>query len=88
MSTPELVLEVFRSAWNKREGGEDGGNKGRNALGITDEALIASKVVIEAFLEEVVHRAAAAAIDDGEETISVMHLERVLPQCLLDYREM
>ena len=52
---------------------------------ITDEALIAANAVMNSFLKEVVHRAAAAAEEDGDIWVLGVHLERVLPQMLLDF---
>ena len=54
-------------------------------VNITDEALIAANAVMDSFLTEVVHRAAAAAVEDGETLVTEVHLERVLPQLLLDF---
>jgi hypothetical protein len=56
-----------------------------NNVSITDEALIASSVVIEQFLKEIVLRAAAAAEEDMDTQITAQHLERILPQALLDF---
>jgi hypothetical protein len=52
---------------------------------ITDEALIAANAVMNSFLKEVVHRAAAAAEEDGDSSVTGVHLERILPQLLLDF---
>jgi hypothetical protein len=52
---------------------------------ITDEALIAANAVMNSFLKEVVHRAAAAAEEDGDSSLTGVHLERILPQLLLDF---
>jgi len=54
-------------------------------MNITDEALIASNAVMNSFLREVVHRAAAAAEEDGDSSVTGVHLERILPQLLLDF---
>ncbi len=54
-------------------------------VNITDEALIAANAVMDSFLKEVVQRAAAAAVEDGETLVTEVHLERVLPQLLLDF---
>ena len=54
-------------------------------MNITDEALIAANAVMDSFLKEVVQRAAAAAVEDGETLVTEVHLERVLPQLLLDF---
>ena len=54
-------------------------------VNITDEALIAANAMMDSFLKEVVHRAAAAAVEDEETLVTEVHLERVLPQLLLDF---
>lgn len=54
-------------------------------VNITDEALIAANAVMDSFLKEVVQRVAAAAVEDGETLVTEVHLERVLPQLLLDF---
>ena len=54
-------------------------------VNITDEALIAANAVMDSFLKEVVQRAAVAAVEDGETLVTEVHLERVLPQLLLDF---
>lgn len=48
-------------------------------------ALSLSSSLIRAFVEEAVHRAAAEADDSGDGEITEEHLEKVLPQLLLDF---
>ncbi|CAL6364260.1 unnamed protein product [Bathycoccus prasinos] len=64
---------------------EENGDSDSEEMNITDEALIASNAVMNSFLREVVHRAAAAAKEDGDSSVTGVHLERILPQLLLDF---
>ena len=64
---------------------EENGDSDSEEMNITDEALIASNAVMNSFLREVVHRAAAAAEEDGDSSVTGVHLERILPQLLLDF---
>ena len=64
---------------------EESGDSDSEEMNITDEALIASNAVMNSFLREVVHRAAAAAEEDGDSSVTGVHLERILPQLLLDF---
>lgn len=72
--------------------GSPGGGGGANIrsgapkkLNIKEEAVVASAEVVRMFVAELVHRAAEGAMEDGEDTVDGAHLERVLPQFLLDY---
>ena len=49
------------------------------------QALALSSIFIRAFVEECWHRAAAEAEDAGDVEIKEEHLEKILPQCLLDF---
>ena len=73
--TPELLLEVFRISWAKERARKE--QKKRSE--------IVGGAVMDSFLKEVVQRAAAAAVEDGETLVTEVHLERVLPQLLLDF---
>ena len=64
---------------------EENGDSDSEEMDITDEALIASNAVMNSFLREVVDRAAAAAEEDGDSSVTGVHLERILPQLLLDF---
>ena len=46
---------------------------------------MASAEVVRMFVAELVQRAAEGAKEDGEDTVDGTHLERVLPQFLLDF---
>jgi len=47
-------------------------------------ALGLSSILVRAFIEEAVARAAAEAQESGDEEIRDEHLEKILPQLLLD----
>ena len=49
------------------------------------QALQLTSVLIRCFVEEAWHRAAAEAAEAGDQEIQEEHLERVLPQLLLDF---
>ena len=49
------------------------------------QALSLSSVLIRSFVEEAWHRAAAEAQDAGDDEITEVHLEKILPQLLLDF---
>ncbi|CAL6366931.1 unnamed protein product [Bathycoccus prasinos] len=70
---------------DEEEEEEESGDSDSEEMNITDEALIASNAVMNSFLREVVHRAAAAAEEDGDSSVTGVHLERILPQLLLDF---
>ena len=50
-----------------------------------DEAVVASAEVLRLFAQELTARAAETALTDGDDTIDGGHLERILPQLLLDF---
>ena len=52
---------------------------------IQPAALSLSSVLIRSFIEECWHRAAAEAEDAGDAEITEEHLEKILPQLLLDF---
>ena len=70
---------------DEEEEEEENGDSDSEEMNITDEALIASNAVMNSFLREVVHRAAAAAEEDGDSSVTGVHLERILPLLLLDF---
>ena len=49
------------------------------------EAVMASAELLRHFAHELIQRAAAVARQDGDDTVDGSHLERVLPQHLLDF---
>ena len=50
-----------------------------------DEAAMAAAEIVRQFVSEITGRAAEAAIIDGDAVLDGTHLERVLPQLLLDF---
>ena len=66
-------------------GGANNRSGSAKKLNIKDEAIVASAEVVRMFVAELVHRAAEGAKEDGEDTVDGTHLERVLPQFLLDF---
>lgn len=68
-------------------GGGGANNRSGSAkkLNIKEEAIVASAEVVRMFVAELVQRAAEGAKEDGEDTVDGTHLERVLPQFLLDF---
>ena len=54
-------------------------------ISIKEEAVVASAEVLRCFAAEIVQRAAEVAHQDGDDTMDGSHLERVLPQLLLDF---
>lgn len=65
-------------------GGGAAGRPGKKVL-IKDEAVVASAEVLRMFAAEMVQRAAEVARQDGDGVVDGSHLERVLPQLLLDF---
>jgi centromere protein X len=80
-----IPAEKIRGDDDEEEEEEENGDSDSEEMNITDEALIASNAVMNSFLREVVHRAAAAAEEDGDSSVTGVHLERILPQLLLDF---
>ena len=80
-----IPAEKIRGDDDDEEEEEENGDSDSEEMNITDEALIASNAVMNSFLREVVHRAAAAAEEDGDSSVTGVHLERILPQLLLDF---
>ena len=91
MSTPslprELVYAVARAAWvedDARERRERGVEREFDATAKPD-ALELMATLVEAFVEEATHRACALATLEGARAVDGEHLERVLPQLMLDF---
>ena len=97
----ELLSEVFKLVWTDcdrerlRERAEarasvdtsmaDDDAPLRKISGIKDDAAAASAELVRLFVAELIHRAAAVAKAEGDDVVDGTHLERVLPQMLLDY---
>jgi hypothetical protein len=52
---------------------------------ITPDALKLSSSLVEAFVRELVGRARELAVLEGDASVQPAHLERILPQLLLDF---
>lgn len=83
---PELVLAVAREAWREDDARDA-------ARGVTREfdanarpdALDALVALVEAFVVEATARACALARLEGSRSVEGEHLERVIPQLMLDF---
>mmetsp|Transcript_7891 Transcript_7891/g.14991 ORF Transcript_7891/g.14991 Transcript_7891/m.14991 type:complete len:91 (+) Transcript_7891:155-427(+) len=78
---PEFLHEVFKMAWERVE--LQGANK-RATVANRDALKLAAEMVRQ-FVMEAVGRAAALAETEGDPTVEPSHLERILPQLLLDF---
>lgn len=65
--------------------GDGGGGRAARKFSIKDEAVLASAEVLRHFAAEIVHRAVEIAAQDGDDTVDGGHLERILPQLMLDF---
>ncbi|XP_058193866.1 protein MHF2 homolog isoform X1 [Rhododendron vialii] len=96
---PDLIHAIFKLVWNRRAL-QRGKNEGAEALegepgaGTSKKsrptfananALKLSSELLRVFVTEAVERAATIAEAEGASTIEATHLERVLPQLLLDF---
>lgn len=88
MSLPvELVLAIAREVWRV----EDESARARTGVerefdaGIKPEALEDLATLVEAFIVEATARACALADIEGSRSIEGEHIERVLPQLMLDF---
>ncbi|KAG9446470.1 hypothetical protein H6P81_012598 [Aristolochia fimbriata] len=97
---PDLIYAIFKRVWSRktreREANEDVEMVGGSEVGIgtskrnrpttaNSNALKLSCELIKLFVAEAVNRAAIIAEAEGINTIEATHLERVLPQLLLDF---
>ncbi|KAG2676022.1 hypothetical protein I3760_12G033000 [Carya illinoinensis] len=96
---PDLVHAIFKLVWNRRAL-ERERNEGADALDIqvgagaskknrptyaNANALKLSCELLRIFVTEAVQRAATIAEAEGVSKIEATHLERILPQLLLDF---
>ena len=82
-----LVYAIARAAWvadDDRERRERGVEREFDATA-KPEALEVMATLVEAFVEEATHRACALATLEGARAVDGEHLERVLPQLMLDF---
>ena len=54
-------------------------------LAATPEAIAMAAAYIELFIEEAVNRCILLAKAEGDESLDLSHIERILPQLLLDF---
>ncbi|KAL8256448.1 hypothetical protein R6Q59_031515 [Mikania micrantha] len=96
---PDLIDAIFKLVWSKtaieREKNEDGEtSKGEERAGTSKKnrptsansnAVRLSCELLRLFVREAVQRAAIIAEAEGGSKIEATHLERILPQLLLDF---
>uniref|UniRef100_A0A0E0KRZ4 Centromere protein X n=1 Tax=Oryza punctata TaxID=4537 RepID=A0A0E0KRZ4_ORYPU len=98
---PDLIRAIFKLVWSRRgERGGGGGDTGEEVIEIEPapetsrrnrsatanaSALKVSCELLRVFVTEAVQRSAFIAEAEGTTTIEPTHLERVLPQLLLDF---
>jgi|TARA_B110000967_G_scaffold101582_1_gene104281 centromere protein X len=89
--SPDLVQHIMQYAWELRvaetPAGADGDttSSSKKKFPVKDEAVVATAEVLRLFAEEITARAAETAIMDGDDTVDGGHLERILPQLMLDF---
>ncbi|KAK2664473.1 hypothetical protein Ddye_003047 [Dipteronia dyeriana] len=96
---PDLIHAIFKHIWTKRSLERDR-NEGNDALdsevgagtskknrptSANAHALKLSCELLRVFIAEAVGRAATLAEAEGVSKIEATHLERILPQLLLDF---
>ncbi|XP_077228862.1 centromere protein X [Tasmannia lanceolata] len=97
---PDLIHSIFKVVWSRRktlgrernEGVEildvevgGGTSKKNRPTTANSNALKLSCELLRLFVTEAVHRAAIIAEAEGISKIEATHLERILPQLLLDF---
>ncbi|VFQ80634.1 unnamed protein product [Cuscuta campestris] len=98
---PDLIHEIFKLVWRRRaadrEKNELSQSVDNEITGAANTsrrnrptyanaaALKLSCELLRVFVAEAVHRAAAIAEAEGTTRIEATHLERILPQLLLDF---
>ncbi|GKV41936.1 hypothetical protein SLE2022_376170 [Rubroshorea leprosula] len=96
---PDLIHAIFKQIWTKRakerernqsidavdaEVGACTSKKGRSTSANAN-ALKLSSELLQIFISEAVQRAATIAEAEGGREIEATHVERILPQLLLDF---
>ncbi|XP_028114203.1 protein MHF2 homolog isoform X2 [Camellia sinensis] len=92
---PDLIHAIFKLVWNQREKNEGtetmegeagaGTSKKSRPTFANANALKLSCELLRVFVTEAVQRAATIAEAEGVSKIEATHLERILPQLLLDF---
>lgn len=76
--------EAPRAVGEAPDGVADASKKNAK-FAMKDEAAMAAAEIVRQFVSEITGRAAEAAMIDGDAVLDGTHLERVLPQLLLDF---
>ncbi|KAJ9163828.1 hypothetical protein P3X46_023456 [Hevea brasiliensis] len=96
---PDLIRAIFKLVWGRRalereknEGADAvdcevgvGTSKKIRPTSANSNALKLSCELLRVFISEAVQRAAAIAEAEGVSKIEATHLERILPQLLMDF---
>ncbi|KAJ4846847.1 FANCM-MHF complex subunit Mhf2 [Turnera subulata] len=97
---PDLIHAIFKQLWKRRalereknenldamdcEVGPGTSNKRNRPTSAHANALKLSCELLRIFISEAVQRAATIAEAEGSARIEATHLERILPQLLLDF---
>ncbi|KAJ0104664.1 hypothetical protein Patl1_18191 [Pistacia atlantica] len=96
---PDLIHAIFKQIWTgrflerERNGGNDatdcevgaGTSKKNRPTSANANAVKLSCELLRVFVTEAVQRAAAIAEAEGVSKVEATHLERILPQLLLDF---
>ncbi|WOG89183.1 hypothetical protein DCAR_0208419 [Daucus carota subsp. sativus] len=80
---PDLIQAIFKLIWSKNA--LAGTSKKNRPTSANSSALKMSCELLRLFVTEAVQRAAAIAEAEGASKIQATHLERILPQLLLDF---
>ncbi|XP_075519563.1 protein MHF2 homolog [Primulina tabacum] len=95
---PDLVREIFGLVWRRTAAERDKNENSQNVdaevgastskkkfNGANPHALKLSCELLRIFVTEAIQRASAIAEIEGSPKIEATHLERILPQLLLDF---
>jgi len=81
----ELILAIFRETWDDDDAKAGALLAREFDPSIKPEALEACAALVESFVREATARACALAKVENERAVDGNHLQRVLPQLLLDF---
>ncbi|KAL2482582.1 hypothetical protein Fot_44026 [Forsythia ovata] len=94
---PDLIRAIFNLVWKKRAAEREknertetvemgvGTSKKNRLTSVNANALKLSCELLRLFVTEAIQRAATIAEAEGSNKIEATHLERILPQLLLDF---
>ncbi|KAI3981747.1 hypothetical protein MKX01_027732 [Papaver californicum] len=80
---PDLIHAIFKLVWNRRS--LAGTSKKNRTTTANANALKMSSELLWLFIAEAVQRVATISDAEGASKIEATHLERILPQLLLDF---